>query len=189
MKLIRSWPQQPPTKNHHPYVVDNCNRVCIPTIDYSPLLDVGDDLIHLDWDVAVGKHEIQAFAKKCLAEPEDIRVAPVMMYGSRFYKDDGLSPGRWQDKYMECVQMPVGKRPVQPGDPYCNYFSFSLIYFPYWTLKGFVDSLRPGEQFRDGNFNEWYGRTTNWRPVPLEWDAHVVHTNYSIKDALEGLDL
>ena len=84
MKLVRSWPLDVPP--NHPYIYDNCERVILTRKylpDYTPLADVGDDLLHLDWDVAVGRHELRAFAKKCEAEPDKVRVGPTWNYVTR----------------------------------------------------------------------------------------------------------
>ena len=188
MKLIRSWPQDPP-KNNHPYVHDNCERVYIPTIDYTPLLEVNDDVIQLDWDVAVGRDEIRRFAKKCLSEPDLVRIAPVMRYESRIWRGETYGSRPWNEAYMAKVQMPVGRRQAVPGDLYCCEFGFSLTYLPRWTLEEFTNfAAETGCQFRDREFADWYYVRTGRKGVPMEWDIYPVHLNYDMSEALQGLE-
>jgi hypothetical protein len=172
----------------HPHIVDSCERVLIPSIDYRPLLNVDDDVIHLDWDVAVGLIELRHFAKKCIANPEIVRVAPTMMYKSRFWYSEGYATRPWTTNWMVYVQDSVGKRVVYDGEPFANYFGFGMVYLPQWTIKEFAETLNSNEHFRDGNFCEWYFKRTNGQPVPVEWDTNAVHTNYDISNALEGLN-
>lgn len=184
MKLVRSWPNNPPKE--HPQVIDDCERVYIDAVDYRPLADLNDDVIHLDWDVAVGRNELRAFAEKCIAEPDVVRTAPTMMYGSRFWRSEGSASRPWNGGWMAHIQMPVGTRRMEYGEPYANFFGFGLVYLPYWTLKEFVSTLQGNEHFRDQNFCRWYYKETG-EPVPVEWDTNAVHINYSLKTALEGL--
>src|SRR5690348_15233357 len=108
MRLVRSWPKDPP--ENHPKILDDCERVYVKTIDYRPLADLDDDVIHLDWDVAVGLIELREFAQKCMAEPEIVRTAPTMTYKSRFWYAEGSASRPWNEEWMARVQMPVGRR-------------------------------------------------------------------------------
>ncbi|MGH7239802.1 MAG: hypothetical protein ACREHG_07005, partial [Candidatus Saccharimonadales bacterium] len=149
--------------------------------------DLNDDVIHLDWDVAVGLNELRTFAKKCIAEPDIVRTAPTMTYPSRYWYAEGSASHPWKEEWMARIQMPVGNRVIQRGEPYANFVGFGLIYLPQWTLKEFTESLRGSGNFRDGNFCEWYYKRTSGQPIPVEWGVNAVHINYSFKNALKGL--
>jgi hypothetical protein len=187
MKVVRSWPLNPP-KTQKPHIIDDCERVYIKTVDYRPLADLNDDVIHLDWDVAVGMVELRNFAKKCLAEPNTVRVAPTMMYSSRYWRDELPGDGRgWFTDWMVQVQMNVGTRPIKYGEPYGHFFSFGLVYLPKQILRDFVNQLKDNEQFRDREFCQWFQKSTGGTSVPVEWATNAVHLNFSMKTALEGL--
>lgn len=183
VRLVRSWPRKPP--DNHPRIEDNCTRIVIDWCDYSALLQLNDDVLHLDWDVAVGQDELQAFAAKCIAEPEVVRVAPTMSYPTR-QRAWHPAPGTpkhymvWSEESWASDR--VGLR---PGTPYCNYFAFGFVYLPRWTLEGFMESIPDfGSTLNDVSFSAWYQYVTGGRDVPVEWDTNVIHLNYSMKDAL-----
>lgn len=190
MRLVRSWPLKPP--DDHPRIFDNCDRVYIPTIDYSPLADLDDDLIHLDWDVAAGQHELRAFAERCLDEPERVRTAPTMSYNTRQrrWQKGSETPSTWMVWHFN-----DGTRTLlEEGEPTCDLCAFGLIYLPSWTLKGFVKALNEypekwgrSRHFGDINFCHWYRTVTAGQGIAVEWDINPVHMNYSIKDTLDGL--
>lgn len=185
MKLVRSWPLEPPAD--HPQIIDNCERVYIPTVDYRPLVELEDDVIQLDWDVAVGRNELRAFAQKCLAEPDLVRVAPTMVYPTRMHRHH--KDMEFKDTWLVFKQLPIGRASLEPGEPYCDYFGFGLVYLPWWTIKGFTEYQEQqgnGNPFLDSLFDVWYRKVSGKR-VPVEWDTHAVHINYSTKDALEGI--
>lgn len=186
MRLVRSWPEDMTGLEEHPRVIDNCERFYMPSIDYSRLLDLDDSVLLLEWDVVVGKDELRAFAKKCLAEPDEVRVAPTRQYSTRQWRDQKRF--NFNEEWFVYKRMNIGRKSLEYGEPFCNEFAFGLIYLPYWTIKGFMDQKVPGTQFRDREFVMWFNKATNFHPVPVEWDTNAIHMNYSIKDALNGLE-
>lgn len=183
MRVIRSWPMTPP--DEHPRVFDNCERIYIPTTDYRPLVDVGENLIHLDWDVAVGRTELREFARKCEAEPDRCRVAPTWAYVTRMRRDH-YARGQRTELMIWKYDQRRGRMRVQWGDPECNLFGFGFVYLPTWAFCGYVADLDPATPASDTGFGQWYFKATNGQGVPVEWGTHAVHTNYSMKDALTG---
>lgn len=183
MKLVRSWPIDPP--EDHPQIFDDCELVYIDAVDYTPLLQLNDNVLHLDWDVAVGRNELRAFAAKCKAEPELVRVAPTMNYVTRHFRSRKNFPTTTQ--WMVWKQTGGGRESINPGDPACDYFAFGMVYLPLWALKQYKTDC-PRERFYDQSFSKWhfkyhggYGTSPG---VPVEWDTHAVHLNYSIAQAL-----
>lgn len=183
MQLVRSWPRKPP--DNHPRIEDNCTRITVDWCDYSALLQLNDDVLHLDWDVAVGLDELQAFADKCRSEPHLVRVAPTMSYPTR-QRRWHPAPGTpkhylvWDKESWES-----NREGLRPGTPYCNYFAFGMVYLPRWTLERFMESVpKFGPTLNDVSFSVWYQVFTHGQPVPVEWDTHAVHLNFSMKDAI-----
>src|SRR5581483_6549757 len=78
MKLIRSWPDPLPAGRN--YVVDDAPRMLNSNYSYAGLVDVGDDLIQLDWDTAVSREDLTAFAALAREHPDRVLVAPVPVY-------------------------------------------------------------------------------------------------------------
>jgi hypothetical protein len=187
MRLVRSWPLDVPP--NHPCIYDNCDRVILRRKylpDYTPLAETGEDLLHLDWDVAVGRNELRRFADKCRAEPGKVRVAPTWNYVTRIKNNHTLDGSTTQ--WLLWRQENVSRRNCYEGEPTCDYFGFGMVYLPAELLARFKED-RPDIRFNDINFSRWhydvhqggYGRSPG---VPVEWDVHAVHINYSMQDAL-----
>jgi hypothetical protein len=183
MKIVRSWPRNPPP--WHPLIEDDCERVYIPGIDYSPLLDLDDDLIHLDWDVAVGRNELKRFADKCKAEPEIVRTAPYTTYKSRQYLNHPWRGGKDQ---FTVWHYSLGGQKVEllQGELNCNLTGFGLIYLPKLAFAGYMADKPDGEPAMDTPFCLWYLENTG-RDIPVEWWVNAVHVNYSFKGILEEI--
>lgn len=186
MKLVRSWPEDMTGLEEHPRVLDNCERLYIPSIDYSPLLALDDNVLLLEWDVVVGKDELRAFARKCLDEPDEVRVAPTRQYNTRQWRKE--KKRNFNEEWFVYKRLDIGRRTLEYGEPYCNEFAFGVIYLPYWAIKGFMDSKQPTTPFIDRTFAIWFNKVTEFHPVPVEWDTNAIHMNYSTKDALAGLE-
>jgi hypothetical protein len=185
MRLVRSWPNRPPDK--HPRIYDNCERVYIDTTDYRPLLQLNDNVLHLDWDVAVAQDELRDFARKCQAEPELVRVAPTMSYPTR--------QRRWHrtttphHRWMGWTLTDDRKERIlcKPGDPFCHVSSFGVIYLPRWSIEAFCEALETGEygpDFLDFPFCYWHHVATGGRGIPIEWNTNAIHINFSMKETL-----
>ena len=67
-----------------------------------------------------------------------------------------------------------------------------MVYLPYQLLVRYKAEV-PTERFDDMSFSRWhynkhlggYGKAPG---VPVEWDVHAVHINYSMKEALNEQD-
>jgi hypothetical protein len=204
MRLVRSWPLNPP--EGHPQIIDDCERVYIETVDYTPLGDLGENFIHLDWDVAVNRDALRAFADKCEKEPNRIRVAPTMNWVTRQYRANQNASSA--DQWLVWKLTLEGKRNLEPGEPFCDMFAFGMVYFPIAIFQKYLAAdTSAGNSHPDINFCEWryntyYGGIRKNPPgVPVEWDTHAVHLNYSMaaafndkycftcKAVLENLDI
>jgi hypothetical protein len=179
MLLVRSWPLDPP--EGHPRVFDDAERLYNTDYDYSGLAEYGDDILHLDWDVAVHREDALAFAAMAAQEPQRVLVAPV-----RVYPDSrrGLAGPLWAAKRYEGN----GMRYVTDGEPTCHIFGFGMVYLPGALLRRFVDEFAADLATRrvkldDVAFSGWHHH--NVEPeARIDWDVRPVHTNYRISEVL-----
>jgi len=193
MKLVRSWPAVVP--ENRPHIVDGMDRVLIDKYDYRPLADLNDDVLLIEWDIAVGREEILHFAEHAEREPDRVLTAPYKLYRDSNYRDhwpDPDNPWVWMLNHW----VGEGSRPngaqgetipgtqtlmPQVGDPTCNGFGFGLVYLPRDLIRAFV-ATGP-EHFGDVSFSVWHHN--NVRPdVPICWHVRPVHLHF---DPLEGL--
>ena len=187
MRLIRSWPEYPP--EDHPQVIDNCERIYLhrpDMVDYTALSQADDNLLHLDWDVAVNRDELRMFAAKCEAEPDRVRVAPTINWVTRHKAHRGILPNM-RTQWLVWRQLSVSRRNCVPGEN-CDYFGFGMVYLPIRLIQMYK-AERPSERFNDMSFSKWHyneylGGWGKAPTVPVEWDVHAVHINYSMADAL-----
>lgn len=169
MRLVRSWPSRPPTGKS--FVVDDAERVEVDDYDYHRLPDLGDDVINLDWDIAVAREDVERFALQSRSEPERLLVAPYPIYPDT---RPGLPGVTWPMRRHE----DGGLRYVRTGEPTCHLFGFGMTYLPRGLLRGFVEE-NPGVRLDDTAFAGWHYRE-NATEVPIAWDVRPVHLNYRI---------
>lgn len=169
MRLVRSWPSRPPVGKS--FVVDDAQRVEVDDYDYRRLADLDDDVINLDWDVAVAREDVERFALQARAEPGRVLVAPYPIYPDT---RPGLGELTWPMRRHESGQL----RYVRTGEPFCHLFGFGMVYLPRELLRGFVQA-NPGVRLDDTAFAGWHYRETATE-VPITWDIRPVHLNYRI---------
>jgi hypothetical protein len=187
IEIVRSWPPEKWMFEQHPYIEDNSTRITIAStrdyMDYRPLIEVNDDFIHMDWDIAIGRDELRAFAEKCYAEPNKIRAGPYRSYPTRRYR---LGWDKTKETTWHAWHSLSPKVEVKPGDPTCKWFGMGFVYVPFWIWQEFVnDCNRTGRQFCSARaLAAWYHSQVE-ETIALDWETNLVHVNYSIKDALD----
>src|SRR6478735_9107366 len=78
MKTIRSWPAViPPGRN---YVVDNLPKFLMGDYSYRGLGDLDDDVLLIEWDMAIGKEDLDRFLGHIGDDPSRVVVAPYRVY-------------------------------------------------------------------------------------------------------------
>lgn len=170
MKLIRSRPSRP--RPDRAYVVDSAQAVTVDHYDYRGLADVGDDVIQLDWDIAVAKQDLREFAARARCTPDRVLVAPYPIYPDT---RPGLPGITWPfRRYVG----PDRLRYVREGEPFCHLFGFGMVYLPRNLIAGFCAD-HPDANFDDNAFAGWHYRNVR-EEVPIEWDIRPVHLNYDI---------
>lgn len=187
MKLIRSFPDPiPPGRN---YIVDDAQRLINTDYDYRGLIALDDDILHIDWDTAVSKEDVENFARRAKHWPNKVLVAPVKIYQSP--KRTGLTAPVWN------------VRRFLPGDmamAYCkegedaHLFGFGMVYLPRVLLAAFGEALKsddPGvrrpdlfqmkryRRFGDMEFAGWHYSNVE-REAHVMWDVRPVHIHYEM---------
>lgn len=173
MRLIRSWPANPPARTRA-RVEDGLERLIIDGYDYRPLGNIGDDVLLLEWDIAVGRDELSRFIARAKNAPGDVVVAPYQIYRSTIGLHD-ISRPVWPMRLYAADEMTA--RFVTETDSHCHLFALGMTYLPAVLVKAFLADH--DGHFSDVSFASWHYRNVQ-REVPIAWDCRAVHLNYSI---------
>lgn len=174
MKLIRTVPSTIPENRH--YVIDSIDRVPIQNYDMHFLTEYDDDVILLEWDIAVGKHDIFNFIQHCLAAPNLVHVAPYPLYPESL---DELVAPVWAHREMT-NPMPLQLRWIDYGEPVCDIFSTGMIFLPRHIIRlmGQSDDLITWHHnINDSKLAFWYYHEYGIK-VPVHWDVRPIHLHY-----------
>lgn len=175
MKLIRSWPTTPPDGRAH--VVDRVERLVIEQYGYQSLDQVGDDVLLIEWDIAIDREGLARFVEHIRDDPTRVLVAPYRLY----YPD--LPEPVWAHRHWggEPVGQhhPVGCSFVVEGDKHCNLFGLGMTYLPREVIRAVVDA-QPASRIGDTELSMWHYRNVA-TDVPICWDVRPVHLHYDIE--------
>jgi len=181
VRLLRSWPAQVPEGRS--YVVDGIERLTISNHHYGPLASIDEDVLLIEWDIAVGQEDLRQFAHHARREPARVLVAPYRIYADTYNLPADIWAHRhWNGDGMGTV-VPRGALPVRDGAPTCNLFGLGMVWLPQAVLRGFFAASQ-GSNFGDKEFSMWhYERVA--REVPIAWEVRPGHLNYLIPDLEE----
>lgn len=149
--------------------------------DYRVLADVVDDVLLLEWDIAVGREDLCEFAARARSSPGRVRVAPYRIYhasrSNRAYPEAFWAPRRY-----EGTPEAGTTRPVAFGEPTCHLFPLGMTYLPRAHVVAFLEYVETFPEgrvnpFDDGAFSGWHHRYVE-AEVPLDWDLRPVHLHY-----------
>jgi hypothetical protein len=174
LRLLRSWPAEVPDGRAH--VIDGMERLVIKGFRYDPWLNqINDDVLLIEWDIAVSREGLVAFADRARQYPDRPITAPYRLYQST-RSGRPLSRPVWSPRYAD------GRGPVATGDPYCELFPLGMTYLPRDAIAGFFEAMTADarlavEGFTDGAFSGWWWRTTGIE-TPLFWEVHPIHLHY-----------
>jgi hypothetical protein len=162
MKILRSFPDDggPPGRAH---VEDDLERYLNRPYDYSGLKAYGDDILLLEWDIAVSRTDLGIFAQRVKGRDWPM-VAP-------FLNRDGTHYMHWRIPADPLLTL----RPIFHGEPDCDLFGFGMVYFPAWVLRDYPPGWGSSSILSDGSFPRWLQSLPQARPVPVDWDITVVH--------------
>lgn len=177
MRLIRSFPATIPAGRS--YVVDDAERHVNTNYSYRGLVAYGDDLVHLDWDMAVSREDLERFARLAARTPDRVLVAP-----QRVDVGDGR---RGLTKPVWNMRVNVGGRlrHVTETDRTCDLYGFGMVYLPGKLLRGFEDDYRQAldagtVRYDDTGFAGWATREQG--PATIDWTVRPVHLHYKISE-------
>lgn len=185
MKLLRSWPEVIPTGRN--FVVDDIPKLIMKNYDYSVLADVADDILLIEWDVAVGMEELTRFVQRAAATPDKVLAAPYRLYSgfsTRLPKPEWTA---W--RYHNNDQIQGGTYQVEPGTPTAHITSFGFTYLPRHAILGYLaarDRAIDGKQWRfsDISFFGWHYRCVE-QEVRLDWSVKPVHLHYELPSEIK----
>ena len=191
MRLLRSWPANPPKDRAR--VKDCIERFVMDGFDYRGLADYDDDILLIEWDVAVDLDELEHFIDHARREPKRPLATPFKLwrrsaYGAATNWPDGVE---WFWPLLHWRG--EGSRPgpsdgdpdlpgshtemAQMGDPTCNGFSFGLVYLPRKLLRAH-EAARDG-RVSDTSFSVWHFH--NVRPdARICWHVRPTHLHYDL---------
>lgn len=183
MRLIRSWPGHIPDGRAH--VVDDIERLVINNHDYKPLAAIDDDVLLLEWDIAVGQEDLRHFAEHAAQARSRVLVAPYRIYADAYnLPGDIWAHRRWDGNGLGTIS-PTGAVPVATDDPSCNLFGLGMCYLPREVHRHFA-AIAWASHFGDTAFSMWHYQHVA-REVPICWDVRPVHLNY-VSYRLEGAE-
>jgi hypothetical protein len=147
--------------------------------DYRVLADVEDDVLLLEWDIAIGKTELEAFIARVQAAPSQVLVAPYRIYQSLSGKAYPFHP-LWAHRRYEGTPETGRTRFVTEADSTCHLFGFGMVYLPRLLVVAFLEAW--GGHFDDSAFSGWHYRNAPDPEVPICWEVRPVHLHYKFDD-------
>jgi hypothetical protein len=154
-------------------------RLVMSGYDYSVLAGVGDDVLLLEWDVAVGGEELAAFAARAAEQPDRVLAAPYRLHPGCSIRGPARAPCWSAWHYRGGDQQLGGLVEVTAGDPVAHVSGLGLVYLPRRLILRYLAEREPGWGFSDIAFSGWHFRRV--RPeILLDWSARPVHLHYQI---------
>lgn len=174
MKIIRSWPEKVPP--NRPHVNDTLPRLVMRGYDYRCLEEVNDDLILLEWDIAVDRDGLETFLWHARQSPGKVMVAPYRLY-MMTAKDQNLPKPVWCHRVYENPEMRDRPRHVTEADEGAHLWGMGMLYLPNEVRRNFLAEW-PGH-CNDGALSGWHN--VNVEPAAkIAWDVRPAHLHYQI---------
>lgn len=182
MRLIRTMPAKIPEGRN--YVVDSIDVVKVQNYDMHFLSDMDDDVILLEWDMAVAQHDLYNFITHCKAAPNHVHVAPYPLYPESL--DEIIAPV-WAHREV-LNDMPLQMRWVDFGEPVCDIFSTGMVFLPQHVIRHLPESddlITWHRNITDSKLSFWY-RHEYGEKVPIHWDVRPIHLHYDQEKFYDG---
>jgi hypothetical protein len=174
-----------------PHVVDGLPRMEIENFDYRPAFEEvsHQDLVLIEWDLAVDAGQLAGFLNRCRTMPERIRVAPYLLYPHK----TGCSRPVWAhqiirrdlDPIESQVHDPGTTRWVMPTDRLADVVGFGMIYLPSWAIEYCLDDRYISDRLTDSTWSMWHyrhhgrGRSEGGgEGITIDWQTTPVHLNF-----------
>lgn len=182
MRLLRSFPEAIPEGRS--YVIDGIERLIMRDYDYAILGEVDDDVLLIEWDLAVGEEELRAFAARAASEPGRVLAAAYRLYPGCSMKAPGVGP-TWAAWRYKVSQQVGGLIEAQPGDETAHVVGLGMTYLPRHLIRRYLDERQPEWGFSDIAFSGWHHRRVT-PDIDLDWSARPVHLHYQLPDISGG---
>lgn len=186
MNIIRVVPKTIPENRN--YVVDSLDKVEIWNYDMHFLAEINDDIIMLEWDIAVAHHDLYNFITHCRDNPNSVMVAPYILYPSPQFVD--ITAPQWAHRHMT-HEMPLQLQWIEYGDTVCDIFSTGMIYIPKDIAKRLGDAddlITWHHNLTDCKFAFWHYYSIG-KKVPVLWDVRPIHMHYEQEVFYEEKDV
>lgn len=174
MKIIRSWPEKvPPNRN---YVVDTLPRFFMQDYSYRGIGEFDDDVLILEWDMAVSQEDLGTFLAWIEKTPDKVVVAPYKIYQAT------SSPAKlWRPIYAmrRYNDGEATMRYVTEDDATCHLWALGMTYLPRDVIRAFLDAW-PGH-FSDTSLSGWHYRNVE-KETTIAWNVRPVHLHYAIEE-------
>jgi hypothetical protein len=180
VRILRSFPQTIPPDRA--YVSDGFQRLPVTMYDHWQLGSYNEDILLLEWDIAVSPEQLEVFCRFIFDHGTDrVCVAPYRLYP----KSTGFTTPVWAHRKTNGT--PFLYTPwVEYGEPYCNLFGFGMTYFPQEIVRAYLkDSMwQPHDRrLTDTNFSMWHYSKVE-KCVPICWGVSPVHLHYEYSEEL-----
>jgi len=158
-------------------VVDGVERLVMTGYDYAVLGDVDDDVLLLEWDIAVGEEELRAFAARAADEPGRVLAATYRLYPGGSLRDPNRTTPAWSAWRYKVDQHNGGVVEVEPGAPAAHVVGLGMTYLPRNLIRRYLAERQPDWGFSDIAFSGWHHRCVT-PEIALDWQARPVHLHY-----------
>ncbi len=177
MKIVRTKPPlHPDTVRGRNYVQDEMAECYIVKYDNRPLAEFEDDLVVLEWDIAVSKEDLELFCETVHGS-DRVQVAPYNLYPE---SDPRLPSAGISAHRVVTHPTTWATRHVKSSDWECDLFGLGLAYLPRDVIAGYIADPNPADpRMTDANLSMWHYRQ-RLGPVPILWQVRPVHLHYTI---------
>jgi hypothetical protein len=170
VRVVRAWPAETELPDR-PHVIDGWPRIPVTRrdgcSDYGPgLLAAADDLIVLDWDVAVDLDDLRRFASH-------VRGLSTPVVGPNRLFDD---PAQTVWAFKRYLPGERSMRWCDESDGTCHLFGFGFVYLPRVLVVAWT-AANPGEPLDDMTFSGWHYRKVA-EEVAIDWSVRAAHVHY-----------
>lgn len=167
VRIIRSWPEVVPEDRN--YVVDDLPRWLMRDCSYRGLDRLVDDVLVVEWDIAVDHEQLKLFAEQARSLPGEVLAAPYRIWDRGY---PVWAQRHWDGAGIDTNQ-PHTAKPIETGDETCQLPSLGLTYLP----KAFIDTYAASPRashWGDVEMGMAWCAAGHWRSR-VTWDVRPVH--------------
>lgn len=179
MKIVRSFPPQAKVlQRTSSFVEDQFPRCYVMNYDHAPLEEFKDDIVLLEWDIAVARDDLETFCWTASHTPGRVMVAPYRLYPRSLPElpPEGVYAHRQVTNSVTWLT-----RYATTADSVCDLFGFGMVYLPHELIRAYLEAAEKGKtldhRMTDANFSLWHYQQ-KLGPVPINWAVKPVHLNY-----------